>query len=364
MVNILIPTKPDDMHAIYAKLALDKKGHNGEIWYTADFPEQQAHSFQIKNNEIDWRATGIDFNVINNHFYDVVWLRRPRKPVLPESLHPDDRENAKNENATLFQTFWQVIAPKALWVNSIEAARSVNSKLLQLKVASQVGLTIPDTLISNNPKHIKDFINSHQKGTIYKTLHPTFWITSEEYRLTYTNEVNSDLLPMDSVLQSTPGIFQSKIRKAYELRVTYFGDRHIAVKLNSQEHPKGVMDWRFVPTHELHIEEYQLPHHINQQCLALMKQFNIVFACFDFIVTPDKQYYFLEVNEQGQFLWIEEVNPSIKMLDAFCEFLINPNSSNEKKESLSPVSLSDFTELAENFKKKAIILHKDPGTLY
>lgn len=114
MVKILIPTKPEDPHSIFIKLALAEKGHQAVLWYTADFPTQQTHSFDLKNGDIHWRAVGAEFNVIDNNEFDVVWLRRPRKPVLPDFLHPDDKENASHEAIEFFKTFWQVIAPKSI----------------------------------------------------------------------------------------------------------------------------------------------------------------------------------------------------------------------------------------------------------
>ena len=67
-----------------------------------------------------------------------------------------------------------------------------------------------------------------------------------------------------------------------------------------------------------------------------MNHFGIVFGCFDFIVTPDGEYFFLEINEQGQFLWVEDANPSIKMLDTFTEFLIEQSSNFRGKKTTPP----------------------------
>ena len=39
------------------------------------------------------------------------------------------------------------------------------------------------------------------------------------------------------------------------------------------------------------------------------------------ISTPSGDYVFLEVNEAGAFLWLEERLPELHLLDAFCEFL-------------------------------------------
>ena len=49
----------------------------------------------------------------------------------------------------------------------------------------------------------------------------------------------------------------------------------------------------------------QLPREIETKILALMKIFGLVYGAFDFIVTPDGRYVFLEVNPSGQYMWIE-----------------------------------------------------------
>ena len=212
MVKVLIPTKPDDAHALYVKLALEKKGHQCVLWYTADFPEKQLHAFELHGSKILWNGSGVDFNVDDNNF-DVVWLRRPCKPMLPDTIHKKDIKNATSENLAFFRTFWQVIAPNAFWINSIDTANAANCKLLQLKIAVQVGLNVPATLVSNNPEKIKNFIKKHSHtAVIYKPLYPVMWVDKNEMRLTYTDEIKIDNLPSDSMLQNTAGIFQNKIK--------------------------------------------------------------------------------------------------------------------------------------------------------
>ena len=48
-----------------------------------------------------------------------------------------------------------------------------------------------------------------------------------------------------------------------------------------------------------------------------------MFGCIDFIVTPEGEYVFLEVNQMGQFLWVELANPEFPLLQAFAEFLVS-----------------------------------------
>lgn len=54
-----------------------------------------------------------------------------------------------------------------------------------------------------------------------------------------------------------------------------------------------------------------------------MHKMGLVFGTLDFIVNENDEYIFLEVNEQGQFLWIEDLNPDLKMLDVFIHFLVD-----------------------------------------
>jgi glutathione synthase/RimK-type ligase-like ATP-grasp enzyme len=361
MVNVLIPTKPDDGHALYVKLALEKKGHQATLWYTADYPELQKHSFRLKNKEIEWVANGLEFTIASNQQFDVVWFRRPQRPMVPTYIHLDDQENAKRENSEFFKYFWQVITPDAYWINSVNNAMSANCKLRQLKAAVEVGFLIPDTLMSNDPVEIRAFNAKYADNVIiYKPVCPVYWVGEDVLSLTYTKEISQSLLSSDLVLQATPGIYQPKIPKKYELRITFMGEHAIAAKLDSQAHPLAKTDWRSVPYFEIEIEEDTLPEKVRQRCIALMKKLGVVFGCFDFIVTPENEYYFLEINEQGQFLWIEEKNPHIKMLDAFTNYLIQCGGGKVRHDA-EIVSMADFNDSVDILQKHAVQHHKDVG---
>ncbi len=213
MINLLIPTMPDDSHAVCVHLAMKEKKHNSLLWYTSDFPTLQMHSFELSHNEIHWTPQGHEFKN-KNKFFDLVWYRRPRAPILSDKLHEDDLKNSESENRAFFQSFWHIIAPNALWINPSDNARRVNCKMLQLKVAMQLGLTIPQTLMSNDPSKIKAFIVKNGiDNTIYKTFFPLTWQPGTSLHMIYATTITLQSLPSDAALQSTPGIFQKKIEK-------------------------------------------------------------------------------------------------------------------------------------------------------
>jgi len=323
-MKFLIPTEPDDSHALLVKAALEEIGHHVRLLFTADLPTQQKNSVFVGNHGYQWKSVD-DFESVTDNEYDVVWWRRARKPHVPkESTHPDDYLFVRRENELFYESLTFNMAPDAWWVNPKASAARTNSKLLQLKLATQCGMTIPMTLCSNNPMDIRTFLTQHQShGVIYKPLCSNSWTENHQIRIAYTSKVTDLDLPDDPLLQLAPGIYQKEIKKKYELRVTCFGDYLVAAKLNSQLHAKGQMDWRVIPPGELSVEPYQLPLDLEYKIRQFMRRMGIVFGAFDFIVTPNQDYVFLEINEQGQFLWIEDVNPEFKMLDIFVKFLLN-----------------------------------------
>lgn len=335
---------PNDLHAIMVSQALRKKNHEGYLWFTADFPTQQHHTFAINSKSDFWDSSGIDFGSAD---FDVVWKRRAKRPILSPQINDDDVDRALMENMAIYDSFWCILSQSSFWINPIESAKKSNSKIFQLKTAKKIGLNIPDSIISNAPQEIRSFIAARH-DVVYKPLTPMVWFEDEQIRTAYTKKIKESDLPSDFVLQNTPGIFQEKINKKYELRLTFMGNTCIAIKIDSQAHPDGVNDWREIPHAGLKISPYNLPDAIRKKCREMMQNLGLVFGCFDFIVTPDDEYYFLEVNEQGQFLWLENINPEIKVLDAFTNFLISGSPEFVWKQSECSLYMSDFKAEAQS----------------
>ena len=145
--------------------------------------------------------------------------------------------------------------------------------LFQLKIASDCGITIPTTLCSNDLEEIRLFFRQNEAhGITYKPLN------GEDKPI----KINR----MNCITQQLPGIFQKESIKHYELRVTCFGNYLVAVKLNS-------------PSNQQHMTEFHtLPDDLAIKIRAFMRELRVAFGTCDFIVTPDHDYIFLNVNEQ------------------------------------------------------------------
>jgi hypothetical protein len=316
---ILIITEADDLHAIAIAEALERKGGQVTLWATSDFPSRSEESICFAADGIKTlRIECTDLSLFNPAF-DVVWRRRPTYVLDLKSLHPADRSFADSECSLFRRSLLYLLDPNAFWVNPLEGAARAGSKPLQHEAARKVGLMMPETLFSNSVEEIRAFL-ARQGNVVYKPLSAGGWKNKNSRFLPYTALVTEKTLVADNVLRQTPGIFQALVPKAYELRVTVIGKQVLAAKVLSQQTKKGRLDWRR-SYDELRIEPTSLPAEIARQSVALLDQLGLVFGCFDFVVTPGGEHIFLEVNEMGQFLFVERYC-GLPLLDAFSEFLL------------------------------------------
>jgi len=318
-MRVLIPTFPADVHAVEIALVLEDRGHEAVLWHGSDFPTVQSASLDFRGDALDWEIAGLDLDRVRPPF-DVVWFRRPTPPVLQPTLHPGDLPVARRECSELVAGLYLLAAPDAFWVNP-PPIRRAELKPVQLHEAARAGLTVPHTLMSNDPERIRRFLGEHPGRAVYKPFFPAQWDQDDRVALLLTNAVTPDDLPSDEVLRLSPGIFQEKVEKSHELRVTILGEHVVTARLLSQESESTLLDWR-AGAGKIRVEPDRLPDEVERACLRLMRGLGIVFGCFDFIVTPEGEHVFLEVNPAGQFLWVEEACPDLPMLAPFVDFLL------------------------------------------
>jgi len=236
-------------------------------------------------------------------------------------MHAGDKVIAARECRAFNQAFSRLISPEAIWVNPLERRERAQAKPVQIHEALKLGLKVPPTLFSNDPSEIRRFIHEHDGQVIYKPFLPAQWTGETSVAMTFTTPITAADLPSDDLIQLSPGIFQRKIEKAYELRVTYMGDYCVVAKLLSQERDSSKIDWREAFL-DFPVVPGELPEEVDRKCRSLMAALGLLFGCFDLIVTPNGDHIFLEINEMGQFLWIEQLNHSLLLLDPFSDFLI------------------------------------------
>ena len=327
--RILIVSEASDLHSDAIAFALRKKGHHCELLLTPDFPTLLGMSQYVGTEDRTggflMRGPGVTLEDPSAPF-DTVWMRRAGGPVLPEDMHPGDRDIAIRQ----CELFLGGVAPfldrgaGTFWVNHPASDIVSQQKACQLRGAVRSGLRIPETLISNDPTEIRGFLRKHGGRIAHKLLRPATWISEDEagehVYSAYTAAITEDELPDDDILRLCPGIFQPLVPKDFEVRVACLGDFLVPIRIHSQTYDRSATDWR-AGQFEIGMEPYDLPPDVAEGSRRLLRELGIVHGSLDFIVSPDGEHVFLEVNPQGQFLFLE-TRARLPLLDMFSEFLV------------------------------------------
>ena len=258
--------------------------------------------FQIRNIK-----NGLD---IYGHQITAIWDRRPEIPSeLPIRNELEEINKHNIEEAHGFLSFIRYYLKDVYSIGSIVEDRPASSKILQLSIAHKLGMRIPDTCFSNEKTPISQLAIQHQELSLKPISNGNVYINGEQEYVFYSQKVESeDLLQQpEETFTQTISFVQNYVEKAYELRVTVINQDVIACKIDSQiqDDDKGKIDWRQGYDYNLRHEIVELPENIRQFCLAFLQRMRLNFGCFDFIVTPEGEYVFLECNPNGQWLWIE-----------------------------------------------------------
>jgi glutathione synthase/RimK-type ligase-like ATP-grasp enzyme len=97
---------------------------------------------------------------------------------------------------------------------------------------------------------------------------------------------------------------QPYLAKAHELRVTIVDETIFACRIDSQESEATAVDWR----HDVESSPHRLVTLSEEECgrfHVLMRAAGLRYAAIDLVHTPDDRTYFLDLNPEGQFGWIE-----------------------------------------------------------
>ncbi len=227
-----------------------------------------------------------------------VWWRRPQLPQVSEDIRSEGhRQFAASEAHEAVAGLWNLL--DADWVNQPDRDVVAHRKAYQLRVAQSVGLTIPVTVVTNDPAEARRFADARgYRNVIYKSFSATeaHW---RETRLLKEEEVAL----LDSV-QYAPVIFQEYVEAVYDLRITVVGREAFAAAIHSQQTSYPV-DFR-MDIASARIEAVSLPAAVTDRLLALMDRLGLVYGAIDMRLRPDGSYVFLEINPAGQWLFVEQ----------------------------------------------------------
>jgi len=239
-----------------------------------------------------------------------VWYRRfaPGR-ALPAAM--DMRSAAISESRAVIAGLIEVLP--VFHLDDVANVRRADNKPLQLRWASELGLPVPKTLVTNDEDAVRRFA-SECDGFVAKTLSSFVVKNSDGEELAvYTRLVRDDDLHDMSGLRRSPMQFQELVPKAFDLRCTIVGTRVFTAVLEAPRLENGCVDWRIEGSALADAwQPHVLPPEVELALLALLDRFALNYGAIDMIVTPDGDYVFLELNPAGEFLWLDALgSPAI-----------------------------------------------------
>ncbi len=319
---ILILTENCDSHADKVEQRLRQRGAELLRLDPQRFPARQEIS-------IAYLATGkmrctlclgdaqVDLGRVKS-----VWYRRPNLPVADPEITDSLTAGYVAEESKLFlNDLWNTM--ECLWVPGPPAAlRTAEFKASQLKLAGSLGFDLPPTLITNSPQEFLEFYHQHSGNVVSKLIGPALYRSMGRTFNRYTQVVTKRDLAHWRTIRYCPVIFQAYVPKRIELRITVVGREVFAAEIHSQHSNQTRHDWRRYDQFETPYFPHELPAELQARCLHLVERLGLCYGAIDMVLTPDGRYVFLEINPNGQYLWIEQMT-GLPISEAICDLLMS-----------------------------------------
>jgi hypothetical protein len=269
-----------------------------------------------------------------------VWNRRFPPLHLPDEMERKWRKWCEQEFTEAL--VGMLLRQTVHWVSHPTNLRQASHKVLQLHVANVVGgLAVPDYLVTSNPDEAREFVWDLCKGdAVIKALGRAI-IEDDTWAGTLFTSPASEIQGFEwPRVRFAPSIFQRRIRPRAEVRVTAVGDALFGVEIDVS----GVseIDYRRVDPYTLRHTPITLPKRVAKGCRAMLRHFGLRFGAFDFLLDDKGAFYFLELNPNGQWLWIQDMT-GLPIAEAMAQELCRSLPSGSQRESAMTASHAPWT---------------------
>ncbi|MEU2788480.1 ATP-grasp ribosomal peptide maturase [Streptomyces sp. NPDC007100] len=305
---VLVVTNKDDPTSDLVISELHGRGAPVVRLDSADFPHALTVAATVTSDGVAGTVTTpsrvADLSAVRSLYY-----RRPSGFGFPHLAEQDARFAVTQARYGLGGVL--AALPGCLYVNHPHRIGDAEFKPSGLAAAASCGFLIPPTLITSDPEAARVFIKEHGP-VIYKPL------SAPLYRVegvSCTVEVGEVALEeIDDTVAGTAHLFQHRVEKVADVRVTVIGEHAFCVRIDS-----GLLDWR---TNYGRLTYTVVPPAPGapRALTAYLDHFRLDFGAFDFAVDRQGRWWFLECNPSGQWAWLEP-ETGLPMLAAMADLL-------------------------------------------
>ncbi|MFK8045057.1 MAG: hypothetical protein AB8B72_06160, partial [Crocinitomicaceae bacterium] len=192
------------------------------------------------------------------------------------------------EQETLLSSVFSSIQNKTIgWLSNVPL-----NKLTQMDTATEVGLKVPDYLLTTSSDSVQAYFNS--KPIVVKAIQENIYEASSSEFL-YQRVTKIQVKDLPSIFQLS--FFQEYIEKEIEIRCFYLDGFCYSIG--------SVCDKKLIDHRDSYNEEHhfriELPSDINSKIQKFMNRMGLIAGSIDLVVAESGEIYFLEVNTQGQY---------------------------------------------------------------
>ncbi|SDP97112.1 ATP-grasp ribosomal peptide maturase, SAV_5884 family [Actinopolyspora xinjiangensis] len=227
-----------------------------------------------------------------------VWYHSPEAYRMPGELSDAERHHAFLE--AKYGLGGVLSSLDVVWINHPSRMADAAYKPVQLVRAQQCGLTVPDTLITNEPDPVREFAT---EPTVTKLVGSNTISEDSTRKISWTRLLDQAELADLRGIETTTHLLQRWVPKAFETRVIAIGEQLFAAAIHAGSASTRV-DWRS-DYDALTYEPIEPPASVAEGIRALMAGFDLRYGALDFVVTPNGDWVFLEINPGGQYGWLE-----------------------------------------------------------
>ncbi|MFP1906719.1 hypothetical protein ACLEDZ_15120 [Lonsdalea quercina] len=311
---LLLVTNRRDITTDYIVLELKKRGEKYYRLNTELLPEAECILSYLNYN--DWSIL-LNNKLLIGGTVKGAYFRRPGKPIIPNCVvDAGARKYIEDEWGGFLKSLYMRL--EGLWLNSPTNIVLAEDKPRQLLLANKIGFLLPETIITN------DILQAKKLGfgnIIVKPLRQPL-LSGKDERVIFTSRVPKLSFTDRESFSLAPVIVQHEISKKYDVRVTVVGNKVFPVAIWSQDNPNTEVDWRVGSRTDLKHEIINLPSEINQKCVELVSLLGLKYGAIDLICDKNNNFWFLEINPNGQWAWIEN-QTGLPIASAIVDELLN-----------------------------------------